>query len=219
MLQRIAAARPARRKPGEVAGVVLVPTRELAMQVAEAVHKYGKTLGASVLPLYGGAPMHQQIRALQRGVDVVVGTPGRVLDHIRRETVKFDGLQVLVLDEPRDARQGFVDLYASRGPARGTPYGLFSATMRRGSCRHQRHQKDPRGDIESEKGQGLRARVRQSPTSSRGPQPASLPAHRLETRCRRWCSADALASNPVETFNAHGQRARLPRMGRGSATR
>ena len=66
-----------RRAPG---ALVLVPTRELAMQVAEAIHKYGKGFGARVLAVYGGTPMEQQLRALSRGVDVVVGTPGRLLD-------------------------------------------------------------------------------------------------------------------------------------------
>ena len=73
MLQRIGEARPA---PRQTCGLVLVPTRELAMQVAEAMHKYAKGVGLSVLPLYGGAPMHQQIRALERGAHVVVATPG-----------------------------------------------------------------------------------------------------------------------------------------------
>src|SRR3954462_4959518 len=60
-----------------VRGLILVPTRELAMQVAEAVHRYGKQLGVRVLPIYGGQPMQQQLRALRRGVDVVVAMPGR----------------------------------------------------------------------------------------------------------------------------------------------
>src|SRR5215207_8663155 len=96
MLQRIAKGRPG---PRQTCGLVLVPTRELAMQVAEAIHKYAKGSGLSVLPLYGGAPMHQQIRALERGAHIVVATPGRALDHMRRGTLKLDKLRVLVLDE------------------------------------------------------------------------------------------------------------------------
>ena len=65
-----------------VRGLILVPTRELAMQVAEAVHRYGRPMGTRVLPIYGGQAMQQQLRALKRGVDVVVATPGRALDHI-----------------------------------------------------------------------------------------------------------------------------------------
>src|SRR3954451_5296786 len=71
-----------------VRGLILVPTRELAMQVAEAVHKYGRPLGTRVLPIYGGQAIQQQLRALKRGVDVVVATPVRALDHIRRRTLR-----------------------------------------------------------------------------------------------------------------------------------
>src|SRR5215212_8161525 len=69
MLQRIGEGRPG---PNQTCGVVLVPTRELAMQVAEAVHKYAKGVSLSVLPVYGGAPMHGQIRELERGAQIVV---------------------------------------------------------------------------------------------------------------------------------------------------
>src|SRR3954468_10683566 len=71
------------------AALILVPTRELAMQVAEAVHKYGKAMGICALPIYGGASMEAQLRSLKRGVDVVVATPGRALDHIRRKTLRL----------------------------------------------------------------------------------------------------------------------------------
>ena len=74
------------------AALILVPTRELAMQVAEAVHKYGKSLGVCALPVYGGASMENQLRMLKRGVDVVVATPGRALDHIRRKTLRLDAV-------------------------------------------------------------------------------------------------------------------------------
>jgi ATP-dependent RNA helicase DeaD len=79
--------------------LVLVPTRELAMQVSQAVHRYGKELGARVLPIYGGQPIVRQLKVLQRGVDVVVATPGRALDHIGRGTLALDDLEVVVLDE------------------------------------------------------------------------------------------------------------------------
>jgi ATP-dependent RNA helicase DeaD len=103
MLQRIAGSdtgpstelRASRR----TAGLVLVPTRELAMQVAEAVHKYARGGRLSVVPLFGGASMQQQIRSLERGASVVVATPGRALDHLRRKTLVLDKLQVLILDE------------------------------------------------------------------------------------------------------------------------
>src|SRR5688500_16949860 len=92
---------PAGKKPSraQTCGLVLVPTRELAMQAAEAVHRYARGSGIAVVPLYGGASMQQQIRALDRGADVVVATPGRALDHLRRGTLALESLRVLVLDE------------------------------------------------------------------------------------------------------------------------
>ncbi|MEO6237475.1 MAG: DEAD/DEAH box helicase, partial [Vicinamibacterales bacterium] len=95
MLQRIADADVGRR----TAGLVLVPTRELAMQVAEAIHKYARGGKLTVVPLFGGASMQQQIRSLERGASIVVATPGRALDHIRRKTLALDKLQLLILDE------------------------------------------------------------------------------------------------------------------------
>src|SRR6476661_11174803 len=90
MLQRISEGHPG---PRQTCGLVLVPTRELAMQVSEAIHKYARGVGLTVLPVYGGAPMHQQIAALQRGAHVVVATPGRALDHMRRTTLQLDGVR------------------------------------------------------------------------------------------------------------------------------
>ena len=79
--------------------LVLVPTRELAMQISEVMHRYGRDLGARILPIYGGQPIGRQLRALERGVDVVVATPGRAIDHITRQTLGLGSLQVVVLDE------------------------------------------------------------------------------------------------------------------------
>ena len=79
--------------------LILVPTRELAVQVSEAIHRYGKDLGTRVLPIYGGQPIGRQLRALEQGVDVVVATPGRALDHISRGTLHLHDLRVVVLDE------------------------------------------------------------------------------------------------------------------------
>ncbi|HBX78993.1 MAG TPA: heavy metal transporter, partial [Acidimicrobiaceae bacterium] len=79
--------------------LVLVPTRELAMQVSEALHKYGRSMGARVVPVYGGAPIGRQLDALRRGVDVVVATPGRAVDHLNRGTLDLGYLSMLVLDE------------------------------------------------------------------------------------------------------------------------
>ena len=115
-----------------VRGLILVPTRELAMQVAEAVHRYGRPLGTRVLPIYGGQAMQQQLRALKRGVDVVVATPGRALDHIRRKTLRLDTVQMVVLDEADEMLDmGFAeDLEAILEAVPDTRQtALFSATM------------------------------------------------------------------------------------------
>jgi ATP-dependent RNA helicase DeaD len=89
---------------------VLVPTRELATQVAEAMHKYGRPLGIRVLPIYGGQAYGPQLRALKQGVDVVVATPGRAIDHIKRQTMPLDGIRVVVLDEADEMLDmGFAD--------------------------------------------------------------------------------------------------------------
>jgi ATP-dependent RNA helicase DeaD len=87
------------RRAKEPGALVLVPTRELAVQVCEAMHRYGRELGARVLPVYGGQPIGRQLRELDRGVDVVVATPGRALDHIARGTLAMSGLEMVVLDE------------------------------------------------------------------------------------------------------------------------
>ncbi len=113
--------------------LVLVPTRELALQVAEAFLKYAAHLkGFHVLPIYGGQSYQPQLNALRRGVHVVVGTPGRVIDHMNRGTLKLTGLTLLVLDEADEMlRMGFVDAVESileqTPPKRQV--ALFSATM------------------------------------------------------------------------------------------
>ena len=113
--------------------LVLAPTRELAIQVAEALQSYAKFLpGFHVLPIYGGQSMGLQLKQLQRGVHVVVGTPGRIQDHLRRKTLHLDQLQAVVLDEADEMlRMGFID--AVEDILQHTPDGrqvaLFSATM------------------------------------------------------------------------------------------
>jgi len=113
--------------------LVLAPTRELAIQVAEAFQKYATYMkGFHVLPVYGGADYSGQIRALKRGVHVVVGTPGRVMDHIRKGTLKLGGLSALVLDEADEMlRMGFIDdveWILDQTPD-DRQIALFSATM------------------------------------------------------------------------------------------
>ncbi|HEX5543061.1 MAG TPA: DEAD/DEAH box helicase, partial [Micromonospora sp.] len=116
----------------EPAALVLVPTRELAVQVSEAIHRFGQRLGARVLPIYGGQPIGRQLRALDRGVDVVVATPGRALDHIGRGTLRLQQLDMVVLDEADEMLDmGFVDdieaIMQDMPEDRQTL--LFSATM------------------------------------------------------------------------------------------
>ncbi|HRJ53020.1 MAG TPA: DEAD/DEAH box helicase [Candidatus Thiothrix moscowensis] len=113
--------------------LVLAPTRELAIQVAEAFQKYaGKLPGFHVMPIYGGQDYRTQFRQLERGVHVVVGTPGRVMDHLRRETLKLDNLQALVLDEADEMlRMGFIEdieWIMEQTPVT-RQIALFSATM------------------------------------------------------------------------------------------
>ena len=83
----------------EPLALILVPTRELAVQVSEAIYKYGRHLGTEVLPIYGGQPIVRQLKVLQRGVHVVVATPGRAIDHINRGTLNLDHVEIVVLDE------------------------------------------------------------------------------------------------------------------------
>ncbi|HEX6863504.1 MAG TPA: DEAD/DEAH box helicase, partial [Thermoanaerobaculia bacterium] len=132
----------------EVQALVLAPTRELAIQVAEAVHTYSKHLGRiGVIPVYGGQPIQLQLKRLQRGVHVVVGTPGRIMDHLRRGTLRLDALRIVVLDEADEMlRMGFIDdvewILAQAPPERQT--ALFSATLPREVRRiAERHLKKP----------------------------------------------------------------------------
>jgi ATP-dependent RNA helicase DeaD len=113
--------------------LVLAPTRELAIQVAEAFQRYAHHMeGLHVMPIYGGQDYRTQLKQLKRGVHVVVGTPGRVMDHMRRGTLNLDGLNALVLDEADEMlRMGFIDdvewVLEQTPPER--QIALFSATM------------------------------------------------------------------------------------------
>jgi len=128
LLQRLERSRDDARP----SALVLVPTRELAMQVSEAVHRYGRGMGVRVVPIYGGQPINRQMQSLHRGVDVVVATPGRALDHIARKTLQLDALDVVVLDEADEMLDmGFAEDIEAILDA--TPSDrqtvLFSATM------------------------------------------------------------------------------------------
>ncbi|MDQ1644952.1 MAG: ATP-dependent helicase DeaD, partial [Cryptosporangiaceae bacterium] len=128
ILQRLEAGR-AGRAP---IALVLVPTRELAMQVSQALHRYGRDLGARVVPIYGGQPIGRQLQALDRGVDIVVATPGRALDHLSRGTLSFASLEIAVLDEADEMLDmGFaedIEAILEKAPENRQTV-LFSATM------------------------------------------------------------------------------------------
>ncbi|MFZ5440602.1 MAG: DEAD/DEAH box helicase [Myxococcota bacterium] len=144
MLEKISAAD---RRPFEAQALVLVPTRELAMQVAEAVQKYGAGIGVNALAVYGGQEIFQQIRPLKRGADVVIATPGRALDHIKRKTLQLKNVKVVVLDEAdemldmgfeEDLQSILNELPATRQTA------LFSATLPTRIAKiAEKHLKDP----------------------------------------------------------------------------
>ena len=117
----------------ELQGMILCPTRELAIQAAEELHKFSKYMhGIRVVPIYGGQDISRQIKALKGGVQIIVGTPGRVMDHMRRHTIKLDSLKMVVLDEADEMlNMGFrEDMEAILGeiPCEHQT-ALFSATM------------------------------------------------------------------------------------------
>ncbi|MCB0168346.1 MAG: DEAD/DEAH box helicase [Anaerolineae bacterium] len=119
---------------GHVQALVLTPTRELAMQVAKAMHEYGRPLNVRVLPVYGGQAYSRQTNRLNKGVDIVVGTPGRLLDLIRQQALDLSSVSTVVLDEADEMlSMGFIEdieaILEATPPARQT--ALFSATLPR----------------------------------------------------------------------------------------
>jgi len=221
MIQRLTEAEPAAGKKASrhavTRGMVLVPTRELAMQVCEAIHKYARGTGVSVVPLYGGSSMDQQIRALQRGVDIVVATPGRALDHIRRKTLALDAIRVMVLDEADEMLDmGFaedIETILDETPATRQT-ALFSATIPQRILKiAERHLKKPeRVRIAGEKtATGKLPRVRQVAYIVRGSEKPQALDRVLDMEnptsalvfCRTRREVDTLA----ETLTSHGHRA------------
>jgi ATP-dependent RNA helicase DeaD len=131
MLHRLSASPVAHRK---VRGLVLVPTRELAVQVSQAIASFSRKSGPRVLAVYGGQAMHLQLRALERGVEVVVATPGRAMDHLRRGSLSLENVEIVVLDEADEMLDmGFaedIESILSTVPATRQT-ALFSATLPR----------------------------------------------------------------------------------------
>ncbi len=115
-----------------VQALILCPTRELAIQVSEALHKYGRHKEVETLPIYGGQPYERQFRGLQRGPQIVVGTPGRVMDHMRRETLNLDHIRFFILDEADEMLDmGFIEdiEWILQQVPEQRQSALFSATM------------------------------------------------------------------------------------------
>ncbi len=153
--------------PAVPTALVIVPTRELAVQVSEALFKYGQDFGIKVLPVFGGQPIVRQLKELQRGVHVVVATPGRAIDHIKRRSLDLENVTTVVLDEADEMLDmGFTEDIESILDA--TPDGrqtvLFSATMPgRIAKLAQRYQRDPvRIEIAKPKTESGKALVRQT---------------------------------------------------------
>jgi ATP-dependent RNA helicase DeaD len=116
----------------KVQGLVLAPTRELSIQVAERISRFSRYSSLKVLPVYGGEPINKQIRALERGVHIVVGTPGRLIDHLRRGTLNLSLTKNVVLDEAdRMLDMGFIDdiNYILSKVPKDRQLSLFSATI------------------------------------------------------------------------------------------
>ena len=138
---------PPRGGKTETIALVLVPTRELAVQVSEALYRYGRELGAKVVPIYGGQPIYRQLQVLANGVHVVVATPGRALDHISRNTLPVANVRIVVLDEADEMLDmGFADDIEEilrQTPAERQTV-LFSATLPpRINAIAKRHLRDP----------------------------------------------------------------------------
>ncbi|MFI7079112.1 DEAD/DEAH box helicase [Micromonospora sp. NPDC049903] len=213
LLQRM----PDDRPGGDPLALVLVPTRELAVQVSEAFHRYGKDLGARVLPIYGGQPIGRQLRALDLGVDVVVATPGRALDHIARGTLRLGNLITVVLDEADEMLDmGFaedIEAILEHAPAQRQTV-LFSATMpSRIEGMAQAHLTDPvRILIAREQPvAGAAPRVRQSAyLVARAHKPAAL-GRVLDvespTAAIVFCRSREEVDRLTETMNGRGYRA------------
>ncbi|SCF16457.1 ATP-dependent RNA helicase DeaD [Micromonospora purpureochromogenes] len=213
LLQRM----PDGRGGGDPVSLVLVPTRELAVQVSEAFHRYGKDLGTRVLPIYGGQPIGRQLRALDAGVDVVVATPGRALDHIARGTLRLGELATVVLDEADEMLDmGFaedIEAILEHAPAQRQTV-LFSATMpSRIDGMARQHLTDPvRIQIGREQPvAGEAPRVRQSAyIVARGHKPAAL-GRVLDvespTAAIVFCRSREEVDRLTETMNGRGYRA------------
>ncbi|EHR52133.1 DNA/RNA helicase, superfamily II [Saccharomonospora marina XMU15] len=197
--------------------LVLVPTRELAAQVCEAMYRYGHHLGARVVPIYGGQPMGRQLRALGQGVDVVVATPGRALDHLGRGTLSLAELRTVVLDEADEMLDmGFaedIEAILQESPEQRQTM-LFSATIPpRIAGMVRRHLREPaRIELGRESStRGEASLIRQSAyVVPRGHKPAALGRVldvEAPTAAVVFCRTREEVDRLTETLNGRGYRA------------
>ena len=217
ILQHISADDERRDGRPRICTLVLVPTRELAMQVAEAIHRYGRAFGARVLPIYGGQSIQQQLTVLRRGVDVVVATPGRALDHIRRKTLNLAHVRTVVLDEADEMLDmGFAeDLDAIlEATPKERQTALFSATIApRIRAIAKRHLRDPVSvKIGAERVEaGSIPRVRQVAYMVQRQQKAAALGRILDietpTSAIVFCRTRTEVDELTETLNGRGYRA------------
>ena len=209
--------------------LVLVPTRELAVQVSEAMFKYGRELGVKVVPVFGGQPIGRQLQALDRGVHVVVATPGRALDLIGRGSLALDSIQTVILDEADEMLDmGFTDdiesILQSTPEDRQTV--LFSATMpSRITSIAKRYQRNPEritiGRPDSEP--GAKALVRQTVyVVQRAHKPSAL-GRILDIEAPKaalvFCRTRTEVDQLTETMNGRGYRAEALHGGMDQAQR
>jgi ATP-dependent RNA helicase DeaD len=209
--------------------LVLVPTRELAVQVSEAMFKYGRELGIKVVPVFGGQPIGRQLQALDRGVHVVVATPGRALDHIGRGSLGLDSIRTVILDEADEMLDmGFTDdiesILQSTPEDRQTV--LFSATMpSRITSIAKRYQRNPEritiGRPDSEP--GAKALVRQTVyVVQRAHKPSAL-GRILDIEAPKaalvFCRTRTEVDQLTETMNGRGYRAEALHGGMDQAQR
>jgi ATP-dependent RNA helicase DeaD len=217
ILEQVGDGGPERFDRTEPTALVLVPTRELAIQVSQAVHRYGRRLGVRVLPIYGGQPIVQQLRALDRGVDVVVATPGRAVDHLSRGTLRLGAVRIVVLDEADEMLDmGFAEdleaILAEAPEERQTV--LFSATLpARIGAIADRHLRNPaRVEIAADRAApGDVPRVRQSAyVVPRASKPAALGRVldvEAPTAAIVFCRTREEVDTLTETLNGRGYRA------------
>ena len=202
--------------PVEPTILVIVPTRELAVQVSEAMFRYGREMRVRVVPVFGGQPIQRQLRSLDRGAHVVVATPGRAIDHIKRGSLQLDSVRTVVLDEADEMLDmGFTEdieaILENTPPERQTV--LFSATMpSRITAIARRYQNDPvKIRIGAAEASDDGARVRQSVYMVSRHHKASALGRILDIEspgaalvfCRTRVEVDSL----TETMNARGYRA------------